>query len=123
MKKPLKAALLSGLIFPGLGQIWLKHLLRGIALMAAVSACLAVIVTKVAQQAITMLEKTEAAGAAVDLVALLNLAHATSYDDLAMKCASLALIACWVVSVVDAYVLGREKGRQERGKHPARKAS
>jgi TM2 domain-containing membrane protein YozV len=122
MKKAVKAALLSGLIYPGLGQLWLKHPIRGIVLMVAVSASLAAIVTKVAQQALTMLEKMEAEGGTVDLVALLNLAHATSYDDFAMKCASLTLIACWAVSIVDAYVLGREKDRQEKGKYPAGKA-
>jgi len=63
-----------------------------------------------------MLEKMEAEGGAVDLVALLNLAHATSYDGFAMKCASLALVVSWVVSIVDAYILGSIEDQEEEGK-------
>ena len=116
MKKSLKGALLSGLLFPGAGQLWLKRPVRGIALMVAVSISLAVIVTKVGQQALTMLEKMESEGGPVDLVAIVNLAHATSYDDFAMKCASLLLVACWIGSIIDAYILGGKRDLEERGK-------
>ena len=37
MKNSLKGALLSGLVFPGLGQVVLKHYKRGFALMLTVS--------------------------------------------------------------------------------------
>jgi TM2 domain-containing membrane protein YozV len=113
MKKSLKAALLSGLIFPGVGQFWLKHALRGIALVAAVSASLAVIVVKVSQQAFAILEKIESEGGAVDLVAIANTANASSSADGAIKIASLVLVACWVISTVDAYLLGSKKDREE----------
>ena len=116
MKKSLKGALLSGLFFPGAGQLWLKHPIRGIALLVAVSVSLGVIVTKVGQQALTILEKMESEGGPVDLVAIVNLAHASSYDDFAMKCASLMLIVCWIVSIIDAYILGGKKDLEEQEK-------
>jgi len=116
MKKSLKAALLSGLIFPGVGQIWLKHALRGIVLVAAVSASLAVIVVKVSQQAFAILEKIESEGGAVDLVAIANTANASSSHDSAIKIASLVLVACWVVSMIDAYVMGSKQDREDQGK-------
>jgi hypothetical protein len=122
MKKSLKAALLSGLIFPGVGQFWLKHALRGSALVAAVSASLAVIVVKVSQQAFAILEKIESEGGAVDLVAIANAANASSATDGAIKIATLVLVASWVVSMVDAYVLGSKKDREDQANTTGSKA-
>ena len=108
MKKSLKGALLSGLLFPGVGQFWLKHRVRGMALIIAVSGSLVVIVTKVVQQALALLDKIESEGGAVDLVAIANSAHASSYGDSAIQCATLVLIVSWIVSIIDAYLLGRK---------------
>lgn len=123
MKKSLKAALLSGLVFPGVGQFWLKHAIRGGVLVVAVSASLAVIVVKVTQQALAILEKIESEGGAVDLVAVVNSANSSSAGDTAIKIASLLLVACWLASIVDAYVLGRKKEQEERAKNPGSKTT
>lgn len=117
MKKSLKAALLSGLVFPGVGQFWLKHAVRGSVLVVAVSASLAVIVVKITQQALAILEKIESEGGAVDLVAIVNSANASSSNDNVIKIASLLLVACWIVSIVDAYALGRKKEQEEQAKN------
>jgi len=116
MKKSLKGALLSGLVFPGVGQFWLKHPLRGIAQIALVSASLVAIVTKISQQAFAILERMEAEGGAVDLVTIVNSAHASSSQDLVIQCATFVLVACWVISVVDAYFLGAKQDREDRAK-------
>lgn len=108
MKKSLKGALLSGLLFPGVGQFWLKHRVRGMALLIAVCGSLAVIVAKVVQQALALLERIESEGGAVDLVAIVNSAQASSYGDSAIKCATWVLIVSWIVSIIDAYLLGRK---------------
>ena len=113
MKKSLKGALLSGLVFPGAGQLWLKHYLRGAALIAVVSACLAVIVIKASQQAFAILEKMETEGGAVDLVAMLKSAGNSSGDSIATL-ASTLLLLCWLVGMVDAYIVGRKKDLAER---------
>jgi TM2 domain-containing membrane protein YozV len=113
LKKSLKAALLSGLIFPGVGQFWLKHAVRGIVLVAAVSLSLAIIVVAVSQQALAILEKIESEGSAVDLVAIVNAANASSSADGAVRIASLLLVSCWVISIIDAYVLGFKKDQED----------
>jgi hypothetical protein len=108
MKKSVKGALLSGIIFPGLGQLWQRHYLRGITLIVAVLACFAVIVTKATQQAYAILEKAEAEGGAVDMVAILNSASRASAnpDDLKTTAALAVLVLCWLVGIVDAYLAG-----------------
>ena len=72
MKNALKGALLSGLVFPGLGQVNLRHYKRGIVLMLIVSVSLLVIVVKAVLQAFTILEKIELEGRAIDMSAILN---------------------------------------------------
>jgi hypothetical protein len=42
MKNSLKGALLSGLVFPGLGQVFFRHYLRGIALMLVICVSLSI---------------------------------------------------------------------------------
>ena len=116
MKKSLKGALLSGLVFPGVGQFWLKHPLRGLAQIALVSASVVAIVAKMSQQAFAILDKMEAEGGAVDLVAIVNSAHASSSKDLVIECATLVLVAGWAISVVDAYLLGAKQDREDRAK-------
>jgi hypothetical protein len=78
------------------------------ALLIAVCGSLAVIVAKVVQQALALLERIESEGGAVDLVAIVNSAQASSYGDSAIKCATWVLIVSWIVSIIDAYLLGRK---------------
>jgi TM2 domain-containing membrane protein YozV len=118
MKKSLKGALLSGLVFPGAGQLWLKYYFRGIALIIAVTASLGLIVVKATQQAYAILEKAEAEGATVDLTAILNSSSHTAggAEDFLSRAASALLVICWVIGIVDAYLMGRKMDRIEQAK-------
>jgi len=122
MNTSLKGALLSGLVFPGAGQLWLKRSLRGVAFAGAFSLSLVVIVRNVAGQALAMLERIESEGGAVDLLAIVKSAHASSYGDAVMNCASLVLLTSWLASMIDAYYLGRKQDLAER-ERPAGKAA
>jgi hypothetical protein len=123
MKKSLKGALLSGLVLPGLGQLWLKHYLRGFILIALVLASLAVNVTKFTQQAYAILEKIESEGGAIDLVAILNSASSPSFasDSFTIKLASVVLILSWIIGTIDAFLLGRKQDLAEQSKEPTAK--
>lgn len=116
MKRPLKAALISGLVFPGAGQLWLKYYFRGIALIVVVSACVAVIVQKAGQQAFAILEKMESEGGTVDMIAMLKSAGEAP-EDLLTRSASALLVLCWVVGMVDAYIMGKKKDLADQSKH------
>ena len=111
MKNSLKGALLSGLVFPGLGQTILKHYKRGLVLMLAVSASMLVIIVKAVQQAVTILEKIEAQGGAIDMNTISKAATqaSTTSDSLTFYLALLLIILCWIFSVVDAYRIGKKK--------------
>jgi len=111
MNNSLKGALLSGLVFSGLGQIILKHYKRGIALMLTVSAGLLVIIVKAVQQAVTILEKIGSEGGAIDMSAVSKAATqaSTTSDSLIFNLALSLIIFCWIIGVVDAYRIGKKK--------------
>ena len=108
MKKSLKGALLSGLVFPGVGQLWLRCYWRGAALIVVFSAATAIVVKNAVQQAYAILEKLEAESGAIDIAAIVNSVGRASEHGM-IKSASALLGICWVIGVVDAYLVGRKK--------------
>ena len=115
MNNSLKGALLSGLVFPGLGQIILKHYQRGIALMVMVLVSLLVIVVKATQQAFIILEKIELEGGPIDMSAISNAAtqSSTTSDNFIFNVVAILIIICWIVGVVDAYRIGKKRDKKE----------
>src|SRR3990172_4874960 len=105
MSNSLKAALLSGLVFPGIGQVVLKRYRRGMVLMLTVLACLSVIVAKAVQQAFSILKQIELAGGVINMDAISNVAtqSSTTSDGLVFNSVLSLIIVCWILGVVDAY--------------------
>ena len=60
MKNAIKGALLSGLVLPGLGQVFFRRYLRGVVLMVTVCASLSVMAALILEKAVPILEKIEA---------------------------------------------------------------
>ena len=116
MNNSLKGALLSGLLFPGLGQVMLKHYKRGAVLMLAITATLLAVLIKAVQQALTILEKIESEGGAIDMSTILNAATqaSTTSESSIFKLLLWLIIFCWVIGVVDAYRIGRKKDIEGR---------
>ncbi|MHC4321139.1 MAG: hypothetical protein ACYST3_02580 [Planctomycetota bacterium] len=118
MKKSLKGALLSGLVFPGYGQFVMKHYKCGIALMIISFAGLVVIGVKVQQQTFSVLEKIQYRGGAIDMSEILNAVNLvdTTSGDVIYKYASLLLLFCWIIGIIDAYRTGWKKDLEEQQK-------
>ena len=111
MNNSLKGALLSGLIFPGLGQIVLKHYKRGAVIMLTVLVSLSVVVVKAVQHALAILEKIESEGGAISMSTISNAATqaSTTSVSLTFNLILLLIILCWIIGVVDAYRIGKKK--------------
>ena len=109
MSKSIKAALLSALIFPGAGHVYLKSYGRGIALLVLSAIFIFILMSKVFDQANAVLQKFQAEGGVIDPARILELASQTSptADTPALGVATLGLIACWLIGVADAYRLGK----------------
>ena len=115
MNNSLKGAFWSGLIFPGLGQIVLKHYKRGAVIMLTVLAGLSVIVVQAVQKAFIILEKIKSEGGTIDMNTILDAASqaSTNSDSLIFGFAVSLITFCWIIGLVDAYRIGKKKDLEE----------
>jgi hypothetical protein len=107
MKNSLKGALLSGLVFPGLGQIVLKRYWRGGTLMLTVMAGLYVMIVTAVQQAYAILDSIETQSGVPDSNAISQAVAAS--DSPVITAVSLLIFVCWIVATIDAYRIGKQK--------------
>jgi len=114
MKNSIKGMLLSGLIFPGAGQIALRCYGRGAALIVIILAAFAAMVVKGTQIALTILGKIEAEGQIIDMQTISEAANraVTASDSLIIQGCLLLIILCWIFAIVDAFLIGRKMDRQ-----------
>ena len=111
MNNALKGALLSGLIFPGLGQVALKHYKRGAVIMLTVIVSLAVVTAKAVQLALAILEKIELEGGIISMNTILNATTQASANSGSFTFNLLFLLigVCWIAGTIDAYIIGKKK--------------
>jgi len=111
MSRSTNAVLLSALVLPGAGHLYLKQYPRGIALIVISLACLWIFVDRAMQQASIVLERLASEGGVVDAGQISDLVAqaSNSSGSLAVTVATLVLAVCWVVGIVDAYRLGKNK--------------
>ena len=114
MNNAIKAALLSGLILPGLGQIALKHYIRGGVIILAFLVSTTVFVAKAAERALAILEKIELEGGIISMDAILNATTQASANsgNSTLNLLFLLIGFCWIAGTVDAYIIGRKKDRE-----------
>ncbi len=115
MKNSLKGAFWSGLIFPGLGQIILKHYKRGAVIMITVLVCMSVFIVKTVKHALDILEKIQSQGGAISMSTISNAVTqaSTTSGNLTFNIVLLLVILCWIIGVVDAYRIGKIKDVEE----------
>jgi hypothetical protein len=108
MKRSTKAALLSALVFPGVGHMVLKKYLRGSVLMLSALVALSVIVTKAIKQALAIVERINSGEIPVEAGAIAELASipTSGADASILNIAALLIGAVWIIAVVDSYRLG-----------------
>jgi hypothetical protein len=115
MKRSSKTALLSGLIFPGVGHMVLKQYFRGSALMLSALVAFSVIVTRVFQQALTIVDRINSGDMPVNPGAIAETLSSSTgrADSLVESIAVIFLGACWLFGIIDSYRLGvsQEKRR------------
>ena len=115
MKKATKGALFSGLVFPGLGQIVLKHYLRGAIIVVTVLGSLTLFIMKAVENALTIVEQMELDGGSIsmdDITEAANRASAASADP-TLNLALMVILFCWIAGTIDAWWVGRKMDLQE----------
>jgi len=115
MKKSSKAALLSALIFPGVGHLVLRQYLRGSALVLVAFAAFSVAVDRAYQRALTVVDRILAGDVPTDTGAIADMvSNSTSgADSVIDNAAVIVLVACWLFGIIDSHRLGAAQERQD----------
>lgn len=102
------ALLLSALVFPGAGQLFLKRRARALLFIVPTIVAAVYIVRTVLQPATEMANQLVSAGVMPDpfaIAAQLEQAGATSGM---VEGAVYVMLFCWIAAAVDAWLLGRQ---------------
>lgn len=115
MKKSLKAALLSGLVFPGLGHLYVGRNLRGFSILAMALAALSVIITDAYESAELVADQILSGDVPMESGAIAQaVSDATNAtDNLPGSVAVVVLVVCWLAGIVDSYRLGAAQEAQD----------
>ena len=110
MKASTKAALLSALVFPGLGHLVLRpqRALRGLLFMVPAAVVLSYIVRQVLAVSLQVLAELNSGALAADPQAIM--ARLDAAGSPADNWLMLLGLLCWVGAIADALWLGRRNG-------------
>ncbi len=115
MKKPLKVALFSGLIFPGIGHFMLKKYLTGGILFFSFAISCYFYFTDAVAKTETILAKIQNGEIALDSAAIAkaleNINSGFSQQQLSLL--SYFMLAIWLVAVIDSYRIAKKSFPKE----------
>ena len=108
MNRPVVAALISGLVFPGAGQLWLRRAARACVFLVPAALALSYLSSNVFHLALRLAEEIESGRLALDPGAIAErIAQQGDAGSAWLSVASGVLIVCWIASTVDAYLIAR----------------
>ena len=109
MNKPMKAALLSAFVFPGVGHFLLKRYIPGAFLAGAAFAGLYFLIAKTLERALQVTEKIQSGEVQPDVATITELAskQAMGTEAQLLNIAAAVLFISWLIGIVDSYRVGR----------------
>jgi len=122
MRRSTKAALLSGLVFPGMGHLYLRQYVRG-ALFAGVAGVLLYFITSVAMSvAVDVMGKIQSGDVPLNVESISGLVSKQSQgNEESTNIATMAMIALWVIGIADSYREGRAQEQGQRNEQQRQK--
>jgi uncharacterized membrane protein len=109
MNKPIKAALLSAFIFPGVGHLLLKRYISAAILATTALTITYLLVAKALENAMLIVDKIQSGEVAADITTISELVsqQPSSEGLLSPDLMSSILLIIWIVAVIDSYRIGR----------------
>lgn len=111
MNRAIKAVLLSALIFPGSGHLFLKKYVNAIVFISIFSIPLFLVIADVVNKTNHVIEEIEKGYIPLDAVAiseaLSNIMTRTDTQSLNMQV--YFMIAVWIIAIIDAYRLAKKE--------------
>jgi TM2 domain-containing membrane protein YozV len=111
MNQATKAALFSALLFPGWGQFYLKHHKRGFLFIVPVLIGALTIVWMFIQAATTVIKAAPFRKGTVQFSQVIQVAVDAfkALDFFSLLIILLLLAVLWILSIIDAYLLGKKQ--------------
>lgn len=108
MHQSMKAALLSGLVFPGVGQLYLGRRLRACLFLVPALVAVVYFASSVLEPVMAIALQVQNGEMALDPVAIEARLHRDGQVvSPLVNLAAAVMFVCWVGSMVDAYLAGR----------------
>ena len=116
MKKATKAALLSAFVLPGAGHLYLKRYVPGSILAGVSLVAVYYLVATTVERALKIAEKIQSGAVQLDATTVTELVSQQSAgtDSQIVNIATLAIIICWVIGIIDSYRVGRMRDKNEQ---------
>ncbi|MGE0486462.1 MAG: hypothetical protein AB7Q81_20085 [Gammaproteobacteria bacterium] len=112
MKYSTKALLWSGLVFPGLGHLYLRRWIRGLVLASAAAGALWLIVSVALTTALELAAEIQRGTTVADPAAISALVEQRMASANAVtRWPTVMVIGLWLVGMADAWRLGRARDR------------
>lgn len=115
MKKSTKAILLSALVFPGAGHLYLKKYISAAGLVGVSSIALYYLITKSIEHAMQILDKIQSGTVPADAAAITDLVtqQVAGKEAQLLDLASVVIVICWIAGIAGAYWSGRAQDASE----------
>lgn len=113
MKKSIIAALMSLLVFPGTGHVWLKKTKLGMSLIFISMMALLVSIAEIFKVIMRVLNDINSGRINIDpellTATIMENLHNGSNNSSLLNTALTVLIVCWIFSTLDAFRIGLQK--------------
>lgn len=108
MKKSTKAALMSALLFPGMGHIYLKKYVPGVSLICISLYAFYFYASKSIEKAFELTEKIRSGVIPLNVTGITEMVeqNTTAAEAHLLNIATTALVICWLVGIIDSYRIG-----------------
>ncbi len=113
MSKSIKAAMLSALVFPGVGHFYLKKHIPGIVLAGTALASLYFVISRMVEKALGIAEQIQRGEVPLDVAIITELVsrQPTGTDAGLLDFAWTVLVISWLIGIADSYRVGRVQGK------------
>ena len=108
MKKSIKAALVSVLVFPGTGHFVVRRPLRGLFYLVPALVATAFLVNYTLNRSFSIMDRVLSGEVAMEPAAIRQMLEEAPPRNTALmlQAAGFVLAGCWILGSLDAYVLG-----------------
>jgi len=119
MKPSVKAALLSGLVFPGAGHVYLKRYATGIVLIVIAAVATYSLIADAVHVAFSISDKLANSDVPLDVNALTTMVDQQSQQvRTSSTLATYTLGLSWLIGLVDSYRVGLTQERKPQQSRP-----